>query len=68
LQLLLDLLDSSDLGEELDGAAALYTLANRASRLYQVDSAPSVPITQDKFGTKFSDDGIESDIEILVEG
>lgn len=46
LELLLGLLGSSSLKQQLDGAVALYKLANKATTLSPVDAAPPSPTPQ----------------------
>lgn len=46
LELLLGLLGSSSLKQQLDGAVALYKLANKATTLSSVDAAPPSPTPQ----------------------
>lgn len=46
LELLLGLLGSSGLKQQLDGAVALYKLANKAMTLSPVDAAPPSPTPQ----------------------
>lgn len=46
LELLLGLLGSSGLRQQLDGAVALYKLANKALTLSPVDAAPPSPTPQ----------------------
>ncbi|PKI37493.1 hypothetical protein CRG98_042122 [Punica granatum] len=48
LELLLGLLGSSGLRQQLDGAVALYKLANKAMTLSPVDAAPPSPTPQEK--------------------
>lgn len=46
LELLLGLLGSSSLKQQLDGAVALFKLANKAMALSPVDAAPPSPTPQ----------------------
>lgn len=46
LELLLGLLGSASLKQQLDGAVALYKLANKAMALSPVDAAPPSPTPQ----------------------
>lgn len=46
LELLLMLLGSSSLKQQLDGAVALFKLANKATTLSPVDAAPPSPTPQ----------------------
>lgn len=48
MELLLELLGSSSPKQQLDGAVALFTLANKATILSSVDAAPPSPTPQVK--------------------
>ncbi|KAF5452487.1 hypothetical protein F2P56_027481 [Juglans regia] len=68
LELLLGLLGSSSLKQQLDGAVALYKLANKAMALSPVDAAPPSPTPQVYLGEQFVDNPTLSDVTFLVEG
>ncbi|KAG7991538.1 hypothetical protein I3843_02G081900 [Carya illinoinensis] len=68
LELLLGLLGSSSLKQQLDGAMALYKLANKAMALSPVDAAPPSPTPQVYLGEQYVDNPTLSDVTFLVEG
>lgn len=54
LELLLGLLGSTNTKQQLDGAAALYRLANKSMALSPVDAAPPSPTQRVSFPSCFS--------------
>ncbi|CAK9318621.1 unnamed protein product [Citrullus colocynthis] len=68
LELLLGLLGSSSLKQQLDGAVALYKLANKATTLSPVDAAPPSPTPQVYLGEQYVNNPTLSDVTFLVEG
>uniref|UniRef100_A0A9I9CPG8 BTB domain-containing protein n=1 Tax=Cucumis melo TaxID=3656 RepID=A0A9I9CPG8_CUCME len=68
LELLLGLLGSSSLKQQLDGAVALYKLANKATTLSSVDAAPPSPTPQVYLGEQYVNNPTLSDVTFLVEG
>ncbi|KAJ6318587.1 hypothetical protein OIU76_014024 [Salix suchowensis] len=68
LDLLVGLLGSSSLKQQLDGAIALYRLANKAMTLSPVDAAPPSPTPQVYLGEKYVNNATLSDVTFLVEG
>lgn len=53
LELLLGLLGSTNPKQQLDGAVALFKLANKATTLSSVDAAPPSPTPQVRFKNGF---------------
>ncbi|XP_015573516.1 ARM REPEAT PROTEIN INTERACTING WITH ABF2 isoform X2 [Ricinus communis] len=68
LELLLGLLGSTSPKQQLDGAVALYKLANKAATLSPVDAAPPSPTPQVYLGEQFVNNATLSDVTFLVEG
>ncbi|XP_070666582.1 ARM REPEAT PROTEIN INTERACTING WITH ABF2 isoform X2 [Malus domestica] len=68
LELLLGLLGSSTHKQQLDGATALYKLANKAMTLSPVDAAPPSPTPQVYLGEQYVNNPTLSDVIFLVEG
>ncbi|KAM1304614.1 hypothetical protein ACFX2I_021979 [Malus domestica] len=68
LELLLGLLGSSAHKQQLDGATALYKLANKAMTLSPVDAAPPSPTPQVYLGEQYVNNPTLSDVIFLVEG
>ncbi|XP_022137994.1 ARM REPEAT PROTEIN INTERACTING WITH ABF2 [Momordica charantia] len=68
LELLLGLLGSSSIKQQLDGAVALYKLANKAMTLSPVDAAPPSPTPQVYLGEQYVNNPTLSDVTFLVEG
>uniref|UniRef100_A0A6M2EDN0 BTB domain-containing protein n=1 Tax=Populus davidiana TaxID=266767 RepID=A0A6M2EDN0_9ROSI len=68
LDLLLGLLGSSGPKQQLDGAIALYRLANKATTLSHVDAAPPSPTPQVYLGEQYVNNATLSDVTFLVEG
>ncbi|KAJ6903438.1 ARM REPEAT PROTEIN INTERACTING WITH ABF2-like [Populus alba x Populus x berolinensis] len=68
LDLLLGLLGSSSLKQQLDGAIALYRLTNKATTLSPVDTAPLSPTPQVYLGEQYVNNPTLSDVTFLVEG
>ncbi|KAJ6898846.1 ARM REPEAT PROTEIN INTERACTING WITH ABF2-like isoform X2 [Populus alba x Populus x berolinensis] len=68
LDLLLGLLGSSSPKQQLDGAIALYRLANKATTLSPVDAAPPSPTPQVYLGEQYVNNATLSDVTFLVEG
>ncbi|KAJ6356416.1 hypothetical protein OIU78_004508 [Salix suchowensis] len=68
LDLLIGLLGSSSPKQQLDGAIALYRLANKALALSPVDAAPPSPTPQVYLGEQYVNNATLSDVTFLVEG
>ncbi|KAJ6771556.1 ARM REPEAT PROTEIN INTERACTING WITH ABF2 [Salix koriyanagi] len=68
LDLLIGLLGSSSPKQQLDGAIALYRLANKAMALSPVDAAPPSPTPQVYLGEQYVNNATLSDVTFLVEG
>ncbi|KAL3578213.1 hypothetical protein D5086_019717 [Populus alba] len=68
LDILLGLLGSSSPKQQLDGAIALYRLANKATTLSPVDAAPPSPTPQVYLGEQYVNNATLSDVTFLVEG
>ncbi|CAI0559879.1 unnamed protein product [Linum tenue] len=68
LELLLGLLGSANMKQQLDGAIALYKLANKAMTLSPVDAAPPSPTPQVYLGEQYVNNATLSDVTFLVEG
>ncbi|XP_038701552.1 ARM REPEAT PROTEIN INTERACTING WITH ABF2-like isoform X2 [Tripterygium wilfordii] len=68
LELLLGLLGSTNNKQQLDGAVALYKLANKATTLSPVDAAPPSPTPQVYLGEQYVNNSTLSDVIFLVEG
>ncbi|KAG5222869.1 hypothetical protein OIU77_014519 [Salix suchowensis] len=68
LDLLIGLLGSSNPKQQLDGAIALYRLANKAMALSPVDAAPPSPTPQVYLGEQYVNNATLSDVTFLVEG
>ncbi|KAA8548612.1 hypothetical protein F0562_000296 [Nyssa sinensis] len=68
LELLLGLLGSTSMKQQLDGSVALYKLPNKAMTLSPVDAAPPSPIPQVYLGEQFVNNATLSDVTFLVEG
>ncbi|OAY55802.1 ARM REPEAT PROTEIN INTERACTING WITH ABF2 [Manihot esculenta] len=68
LELLLGLLGSTNLKQQIDGAVALYKLANKAMALSPVDAAPPSPTPQVYLGEQYVNNATLSDVTFLVEG
>ncbi|KAL6188746.1 hypothetical protein ACLB2K_040137 [Fragaria x ananassa] len=68
LELLLGLLGSIKPKQQLDGATALYKLANKAMTLSPVDAAPPSPTPQVYLGEQYVNNPTLSDVTFLVEG
>ncbi|KAK6913906.1 BTB/POZ domain [Dillenia turbinata] len=68
LELLLGLLGSTSLKQQLDGSIALYKLANKAATLSPVDAAPPSPTPQVYLGEQYVNNPTLSDVIFLVEG
>ncbi|KAK4767277.1 hypothetical protein SAY87_023675 [Trapa incisa] len=68
LDLLLGLLGSSGLKQQLDGAVALYKLAVKATTLSSLDAAPPSPTPQVYLGEQYVNNLTLSDVTFLVEG
>ncbi|KAH9682797.1 ARM REPEAT PROTEIN INTERACTING WITH ABF2 [Citrus sinensis] len=67
LELLLGLLGSTNPKQQLDGAVALFKLANKATTLSSVDAAPPSPTPQVYLGDQFVNNATLSDVTFLVE-
>ncbi|CAF2340775.1 unnamed protein product [Brassica napus] len=68
LELLLGLLGSTNTKQQLDGAAALYKLANKSMALSPVDAAPPSPTQRVYLGEQYVNSATLSDVTFLVEG
>ncbi|XP_059632536.1 ARM REPEAT PROTEIN INTERACTING WITH ABF2 [Cornus florida] len=68
LELLLGLLSSTSLKQQLDGSLALFKLANKAMTLSPIDAAPPSPTPQVYLGEQFVNNATLSDVIFLVEG
>ncbi|XP_021594854.1 ARM REPEAT PROTEIN INTERACTING WITH ABF2 isoform X2 [Manihot esculenta] len=68
LELLLGLLGSTSPKQQIDGAVALYRLANKAMSLSPVDAAPPSPTPQVYLGEQYVNNSTLSDVTFLVEG
>ncbi|XP_059660501.1 ARM REPEAT PROTEIN INTERACTING WITH ABF2-like [Cornus florida] len=68
LELLLELLESTNLKQQRDGSAALYKLANKATLLSPVDAAPPSPTPQVYLGEQYVNNPTLSDVTFLIEG
>ncbi|KAL1203301.1 ARM REPEAT PROTEIN INTERACTING WITH ABF2 [Cardamine amara subsp. amara] len=68
LELLLGLLGSTNIKQQLDGAAALYKLANKSMALSPVDAAPPSPTQRVYLGEQYVNNATLSDVTFLVEG
>ncbi|KAG5403420.1 hypothetical protein IGI04_009539 [Brassica rapa subsp. trilocularis] len=68
LELLLGLLGSTNTKQQLDGAAALYRLANKSMALSPVDAAPPSPTQRVYLGEQYVNNATLSDVTFLVEG
>uniref|UniRef100_A0A2N9HAM4 BTB domain-containing protein n=1 Tax=Fagus sylvatica TaxID=28930 RepID=A0A2N9HAM4_FAGSY len=68
LELLLGLLSSTSLKQQLDGAVALFKLANKSMALSPVDAAPPSPTPQVYLGEQYVNNATLSDVTFLVEG
>ncbi|CAL0314570.1 unnamed protein product [Lupinus luteus] len=68
LELLIGLLGSSSPKQQLDGAVALWKLANKAMTLSPIDAAPPSPTPQVYLGEQYVNNSSVSDVTFLVEG
>ncbi|KAJ7954914.1 ARM repeat protein interacting with ABF2 [Quillaja saponaria] len=68
LELLIGLLGSSSFKQQLDGAVALFKLANKALTQSPVDAAPPSPTPQVYLGEQYVNNATLSDVTFLVEG
>lgn len=68
LELLVGLLICSSARQQLDGAVALFKLANKAMSLSPVDAAPPSPTPQVYLGEQYVNNPTLSDVTFLVEG
>ncbi|XP_026438287.1 ARM REPEAT PROTEIN INTERACTING WITH ABF2-like isoform X1 [Papaver somniferum] len=68
LESLVGLLGSANVKQQLDGSAALYKLANKASSLSPMDAAPPSPTPQVYLGEQYVNSATLSDVTFLVEG
>ncbi|KAG5222874.1 armadillo/beta-catenin repeat family protein [Salix suchowensis] len=66
LDLLIGLLGSSSPKQQLDGAIALYRLANKAMALSPVDAAPPSPTPQVYLGEQYVNNATLSDVTFLT--
>ncbi|WZZ38649.1 hypothetical protein YC2023_034908 [Brassica napus] len=68
LELLLGLLGSTNTKQQLDGAAALYKLANKSMALSPVDAAAPSPTQRVYLGEQYVNNATLYDVTFLVEG
>ncbi|KAF3646488.1 hypothetical protein T459_18505 [Capsicum annuum] len=68
LELLLELLESTNMKHQRDGSVALCQLANKTSSLSPVDAAPPSPTPQVYLGEQYVNNSTLSDVTFLVEG
>ncbi|KAL6968320.1 hypothetical protein U1Q18_034124 [Sarracenia purpurea var. burkii] len=68
LELLLELLDSTNAKQQRDSSVALYKLATKPSSLSPVDTAPPSPTPQVYLGEQYVNNPTLSDVTFLVEG
>ncbi|XP_027115643.1 ARM REPEAT PROTEIN INTERACTING WITH ABF2 [Coffea eugenioides] len=68
LELLLELLESTNFKHQRDASVALYKLASKASTLSPVDAAPPSPIPQVYLGEQYVNNSTLSDVTFLIEG
>lgn len=68
LELLLELLESSDIKQQQDGSIALYKMASKATTVLQVDAAPPSPTPQVYLGEQYVNNSTLSDVTFVVEG
>ncbi|XP_020978951.1 ARM REPEAT PROTEIN INTERACTING WITH ABF2-like isoform X1 [Arachis stenosperma] len=68
LELLIGLLGSSSPKQQLEGAVALFKVANKAMTLSPVDAAPPSPTPQVYLGEQYVNNSTLSDVTFLVEG
>ncbi|XAR61202.1 hypothetical protein NMG60_11034840 [Bertholletia excelsa] len=68
LELLIELLESSNLKQQLDGSLALYKLATKSSYSSPEDAAPPSPTPQVYLGEQYVNNPTLSDVTFLVEG
>ncbi|XP_072975795.1 ARM REPEAT PROTEIN INTERACTING WITH ABF2 isoform X2 [Typha angustifolia] len=68
LDLLLELLGSTNTKHQQDGSIALYKLANKAMSLSHMDAAPLSPTPQVYLGERYVNSSTLSDVTFLVEG
>ncbi|KAI8522899.1 hypothetical protein RHMOL_Rhmol13G0032600 [Rhododendron molle] len=68
LELLLELLESTNVKQQQDVSVALYKLATKASSLCPMDAAPPSPTPQVYLGEQYVNNPTLSDVTFLVEG
>ncbi|XP_054805964.1 ARM REPEAT PROTEIN INTERACTING WITH ABF2 isoform X1 [Prosopis cineraria] len=68
LEFLIGLLGSASPKQQLDGAVALWKLANKATTLSPIDAAPPSPTPQVYLGEQYVNNATLSDVTFLVEG
>ncbi|XVF66689.1 hypothetical protein PTKIN_Ptkin10aG0057600 [Pterospermum kingtungense] len=68
LELLLGLLASTSPKQQLDGAVALFKLADKAMTLSPMDAAPPSPTPQVYLGEQYVNSATLSDVTFLIEG
>ncbi|KAH7838483.1 hypothetical protein Vadar_027115 [Vaccinium darrowii] len=68
LELLLELLESTNMKQQQDVSVALYKLATKASSLSPMDAAPPSPTPQVYLGEQYVNNPTLSDVTFLVEG
>ncbi|KAL3644869.1 hypothetical protein CASFOL_010049 [Castilleja foliolosa] len=68
LDLLLELLESTNSKEQRDSSKALFTLANKPNSLSPMDAAPHSPGNQVYLGEQYVNNPTLSDVTFLIEG
>ncbi|GAB2266576.1 hypothetical protein Dimus_001572 [Dionaea muscipula] len=68
LDVLIGLLGSSSVKQQLDSAVALYKLARKALTLSPMDAAPPSPISQVYLGEQYVNNPTLSDVTFVIEG
>ncbi|XP_042462572.1 ARM REPEAT PROTEIN INTERACTING WITH ABF2 isoform X1 [Zingiber officinale] len=68
MDILLELVGSTNLKQQQDGSFALYKMANKAKMLSSVDAAPPSPTPQVYLGEQYVNNSTLSDVTFLVEG
>ncbi|KFK38013.1 hypothetical protein AALP_AA3G059000 [Arabis alpina] len=68
LELLLELLGSTDAKQQLDGAVALHKIANKSMSLSPVSTAPTSPTQMIYLGEQYVNNATLSDVTFVVEG
>ncbi|GFP92288.1 arm repeat protein interacting with abf2 [Phtheirospermum japonicum] len=68
LDLLLELLESTNSKQQRDSSMALFRLANKANSLSPMDAAPPSPVPQVYLGEQYVNNPTLSDVTFLIEG